>query len=68
MTCHQSPSASEKIVPFSGRLLFSLHFCYFSGILFGGIRIFCIFASEQGVAVMYASDGEKNNRKNGFYV
>lgn len=45
MTCHQSPSASEKIVPFSGRLLFSLHFCYFSGILFGGNEIFRIFAN-----------------------
>lgn len=37
-------NASEKIEPFSGRLSFSLHFCYFSCDLFGGKRKNCIFA------------------------
>lgn len=54
---------------FSGAfVVISINIFYFSCVLFGGKRIFRIFAGEQGVAVMYASDGEKNNRKNGFYV
>ena len=33
---------------FSGAFVFSLHFCYFSCVLFGGIENFCIFASGKG--------------------
>lgn len=32
-----------------GVLCFSMHFCYFSRVLFGGKEKFCIFAIERGV-------------------
>lgn len=38
-------NASEKIGSFSGRLMFLLHFCYFSSNLFGGNEIFRIFVA-----------------------
>lgn len=44
-TWQRQANASEKINPFPGRLSFSLHFCYFSCDLFGGIEIFRIFAN-----------------------
>ena len=54
-------SASEKIEPFSGRLSFSLHFCYFSCVLYGGIEIFRIFANDKGISISTITPSSKNN-------
>ena len=47
-TWHQQPNASEKIDSFPGRLLFFATFLLFLCVLFGGIRIFRIFAIGKG--------------------
>ena len=56
-TWQQSPNASEKIDSFPRRLAFSLHICYFSSILFGGIQNFRIFANGwAGITIAHLAD------------